>query len=243
MLKFCPRVRTSHGSTLVDIRRILGPYLHLPSPAHEVLSSRGGTNITILAQPLVLAHKLHKCIQRIQHSLNVNMLNHYQTLNVSFSADLAAIKKAYHKISLLHHPNETVHIPATERAQREHLFKLANVAFEALSDPHKRKAYDQNLYGEQNRPKTRDGNTTASPPNGHEPPGAWPQYGHRPHPPQQHGRGPPPPPRSSTAKPGGTRVFQDPQGPQGARLSTHRFSATTLGTSSDFNWCHCELNE
>ncbi|KAF2625519.1 DnaJ-domain-containing protein [Macroventuria anomochaeta] len=157
------------------------------------------------------------------------MLNHYQTLNVSASADLAAIKKAYHKISLLHHPDKTVHLAAAERAQREHLFKLANVAFEVLSDLHKRKIYDQNLHAGQNRPKAQGSNTTARPttaraPNSQAPP-------------------PPPPPRTSRAKPGGTQGFQGPQDLQRAPLSTHRFSATTLGTAPDFNWCHCEVNE
>ncbi|KAF1926157.1 DnaJ-domain-containing protein [Didymella exigua CBS 183.55] len=71
------------------------------------------------------------------------MLTHYQMLEVSRSADLGAIKKAYYRISLLYHPDKTVHLPDAERTQREQLFKLANVAFEVLSDPQKRKAYDQ----------------------------------------------------------------------------------------------------
>lgn len=63
------------------------------------------------------------------------MLTHYQTLEVSQYADLLAIKKAYHSISLLCHPDKTVHLPDEERAQREQLFKHANVAFEVLSNP------------------------------------------------------------------------------------------------------------
>ncbi|KAF1358798.1 hypothetical protein EJ07DRAFT_123025 [Lizonia empirigonia] len=56
------------------------------------------------------------------------MSNHYQVLNLSITADLAAIRKAYLKISLLHHPDKTIHVSASERSQREHLFKLANDA-------------------------------------------------------------------------------------------------------------------
>jgi curved DNA-binding protein CbpA len=94
------------------------------------------------------------------------MLNYYQTFEVSLSADLVAIKKAYHSISLLCHPDKTVHLPDAERAQREQLFKLANIAFEVLSDPQKRKAYDQIVRLGQGRPTTKARNTTTRQPHG-----------------------------------------------------------------------------
>lgn len=73
------------------------------------------------------------------------MPTHYQALSVRAMADLATIRKAYHQVSLLHHPDRTLNLSAPERAQREQLFKLANAAFEVLSDHRKRKAYDQSL--------------------------------------------------------------------------------------------------
>ena len=87
------------------------------------------------------------------HSFNPYMLNRYKSLNVNISVDLATMNKAYHKISLLHHPDERLHLPVAECTQREQLFKIANVAFEVLSDSYKRKVYDQNLSVNQTTPK------------------------------------------------------------------------------------------
>jgi DnaJ-class molecular chaperone len=42
----------------------------------------------------------------------LDMLNYHQSLNVDISADLATIKKAYYKISLLHHPDTKLHLPS-----------------------------------------------------------------------------------------------------------------------------------
>lgn len=168
------------------------------------------------------------------------MLTHYQTLNVSLSADIGAIKKAYHKISLLHHPDKMVHLPDAERARREQLFKFANVAFEVLSDPQKRKTYDQNLRTGQSRSTTHDRNTAARNTTTHPP------YGLAPDAQPPNGGGEPtrsPPPRSPTANPGGTQGFQGSQGIQRAPSSTHRFTASTLGKAPDFHWYHCQLNE
>ena len=152
------------------------------------------------------------------------MLTHCQTLDVSHSADVVAIKKAYHSISLLCHPDKTVHIPDAERAQREQLFKLANIAFEVLSDPQKRKAYDQNIRLGQGRTTIQARNTTTCHP-------------HDPAPGQQ------PPPRSRAAQPNEVQSFQNSSSIQRAPSSTHRFTASTLGKAADFHWYHCQLNE
>lgn len=153
------------------------------------------------------------------------MITHYQALNVSFSADLAGIKKAYHKISLLHHPDKTYHLPEAERAQREHMFKLANTAFEVLSDAHKRKSYDQNLVANQSRFNTQDRSFAAARPPRRERPRDFQS---------QFGRESSPPPRPSR---------QGHQDLHRAPLSTYRFSASTLGTPPDYHWYHCDLNE
>ncbi|KAJ8117717.1 hypothetical protein OPT61_g1149 [Boeremia exigua] len=163
------------------------------------------------------------------------MLNHYQNLNVSVSADLAVIKKAYHKLSLLHHPDKTIHLPESARAQSENLFKLANVAFEVLSDPHMRQLYDQDLSKKQNSTTISRSNEFQDPPDD-----AF-YYDHRTHSPPRRGRAaspPPPPPHSPTA-----RRRQGHKGLYHAQLSTHRFSMSTLGVPPDFHWYHCELNE
>lgn len=57
----------------------------------------------------------------------------YNTLGVSGNATPEEIKKAYRKLSLLHHP---------DRNGNEETFKKINTAYETLSDPHKRNEYD-----------------------------------------------------------------------------------------------------
>lgn len=58
----------------------------------------------------------------------------YETLGVSKDANSKDIKKAYRKLSLIHHP---------DRGGDEHKFKEINAAYEILSDEEKRKAYDK----------------------------------------------------------------------------------------------------
>lgn len=58
----------------------------------------------------------------------------YETLEVEKDATQKDIKKAYFRLSKLHHP---------DKGGDEHKFKEINAAYEILSDPEKRKAYDQ----------------------------------------------------------------------------------------------------
>jgi molecular chaperone DnaJ len=66
----------------------------------------------------------------------------YEILEISKSADAAAIKKAYRKKALEHHPDKN---PDDKSAEEK--FKLAAEAYEVLSDPNKKAKYDQ--YGHQ----------------------------------------------------------------------------------------------
>lgn len=66
----------------------------------------------------------------------------YEILGISKSADAAAIKKAYRKKALEHHPDKN---PDDKSAEEK--FKLAAEAYEVLSDPNKKAKYDQ--YGHQ----------------------------------------------------------------------------------------------
>lgn len=164
------------------------------------------------------------------------MHNHYQVLNVRMSADLATIKKAYHKISLLHHPDKTIHLPATERSQREHLFKLANLAFEVLSDPQKRKIYDQSQNIGPSHLRDHGLKCNAQPPDGYKPQNDRRSHDNRRMQESRHTQTP----RSSTARAGSTR---DSDCLQSAPLRSHRFSTTTLGTPPDHQWYHSEIVE
>lgn len=59
----------------------------------------------------------------------------YETLGIEKDASEKDIKKAYRKLSLKHHPDRD--------GGDEHKFKEIAAAYEILSDPEKRKAYDQ----------------------------------------------------------------------------------------------------
>jgi molecular chaperone DnaJ len=66
----------------------------------------------------------------------------YEILGISKGADAAAIKKAYRKKAIEHHPDKN---PGDKSAEDK--FKLAAEAYEILSDPNKKAKYDQ--YGHQ----------------------------------------------------------------------------------------------
>jgi len=67
-------------------------------------------------------------------SQDVDTTKLYETLEVSKDADQKEIKKAYRKLSRQHHP---------DKGGDEHKFKEINAAYEILSDPDKRAAYDK----------------------------------------------------------------------------------------------------
>src|SRR5262245_36470248 len=83
-------------------------------------------------------------------------MDYYQILGVSSSAHAAEIKRAYRKLAVIYHPDKN---PNTEA---KGIFKQINEAYDVLSDPDKRRAYDSrcdNLFEvpvENTQPKHRD---------------------------------------------------------------------------------------
>ncbi|MCB1948752.1 molecular chaperone DnaJ [Nitrosomonas sp.] len=64
--------------------------------------------------------------------------DYYEILGINRDADDSTIKKAYRKLAMKHHPDRNA-----GDAKSEELFKEAKEAYEILSDPNKRAAYDQ----------------------------------------------------------------------------------------------------
>ena len=71
-------------------------------------------------------------------SLKVDYKDYYKALGIEKTATAEQIKKAYRKLARQHHPDVN---PSDQDAERK--FKEINEANEVLSDPDKRKKYDQ----------------------------------------------------------------------------------------------------
>ncbi|EHQ26891.1 J domain-containing protein [Mucilaginibacter paludis] len=68
--------------------------------------------------------------------------NHYIVLEIDKSADQDTIKRAFRKLSILYHPDKTGNDPVlTEK------FIAVKLAYEVLSNPEKRKRYNDILEG------------------------------------------------------------------------------------------------
>ena len=64
--------------------------------------------------------------------------DYYDVLGISRSADKGTIKRAYRKLAKKYHPDTNA-----GNAQAEEKFKEATEAYNVLSDPEKKKLYDQ----------------------------------------------------------------------------------------------------
>src|SRR6202022_2150728 len=68
----------------------------------------------------------------------VEFKDYYKILNVPREASSEDIKKAFRKLARQYHPDV-----AKDKKDAEEKFKQINEAYEVLSDPEKRKKYDQ----------------------------------------------------------------------------------------------------
>lgn len=84
--------------------------------------------------------------------------DYYEVLGVAKNASDDDVKKAYRKLSSLHHPDKHTALPKEERDVHEAKFKEAKEAYEMLSDAQKRAAYDSYGHaGPQQRTYTASG--------------------------------------------------------------------------------------
>jgi curved DNA-binding protein CbpA len=72
---------------------------------------------------------------------NKGFVDYYQVLGVWPTADLDAIKKAYFRLAKIHHPD----VATGEEGDDNIDFKMINEAFAILSDPLKRRSFDEKL--------------------------------------------------------------------------------------------------
>ena len=72
------------------------------------------------------------------------MTNHYEVLGLKPDCSAAAIKKAYHKIARVCHPDK---VDKAESAQAASAmwFRMVQEAYETLSDAVKRGKYDRSM--------------------------------------------------------------------------------------------------
>lgn len=75
----------------------------------------------------------------------MSQFNHYETLNVSPQATQGEIKQAYRRLAKLFHPDSQ-----SETADSDKIIEL-NAAYEVLSDPTRRRRYDEQMYSWQSQ--------------------------------------------------------------------------------------------
>ena len=81
--------------------------------------------------------------------------NYYEILGLGKNATDEEIKSAYRRLAKKYHPDLYTTKPEAERKEAEEMFKKINHAYQVLSDPQKKAAYDQ--YGSEDGPQFAGG--------------------------------------------------------------------------------------
>lgn len=117
----------------------LHPLNHYLSPNSAKSSLNFVSPIICLAQCKLqssyLSNLSHRLFSSAANSASQSTKDYYQVLGVSRNATSAQIKKAYYALAKNHHPDKSGGDPE--------LFSQVNSAYEALSDPKKRRIYDR----------------------------------------------------------------------------------------------------
>ncbi len=99
----------------------------------------------------------------------VKFQDYYETLGVARTATAAAVKLAFRKLARIHHPDV-----AKNKVTGEAKFKEINEAYEVLSDPEKRRRYDE--LGPDWQDGGQGGAAPGGPRGGSHPPGGEPDF-------------------------------------------------------------------
>jgi DnaJ-class molecular chaperone len=105
-------------------------------------------SLTALSTRVVVDKQHHTEAKNHTHSyifLDKTMSTHYDVLNVSRSASMSEIKTAYHRILLKSHPDKTHMLGPFARSIADQKIRAANAAWEILSTPATKTAYDLSL--------------------------------------------------------------------------------------------------
>ncbi len=76
----------------------------------------------------------------------MKFVDYYKILNVNLDDSSDIIKKSYHRLVKVYHPDENINKSAEEKAQNEAKLKEVSTAYEVLSDDLKRLEYDKIYY-------------------------------------------------------------------------------------------------
>lgn len=87
----------------------------------------------------------------------------YDRLGVPPDADFAELRHAYRKAVRTWHPDRFASASPAMRAQAEAEMRRINAAWDILSNPHRRKAYDATLWGPAAGEMARDGHKPQQP--------------------------------------------------------------------------------
>ncbi|KAB5539441.1 DnaJ domain-containing protein [Coniochaeta sp. 2T2.1] len=71
--------------------------------------------------------------------------DHYAILGVPSTANPVEIRKAYHRLALIHHPDKKQATTSANPNDPAREFRLIHSAYEILSNPSRREAYDRKL--------------------------------------------------------------------------------------------------
>jgi curved DNA-binding protein CbpA len=70
---------------------------------------------------------------------------HYETMGLARNCSLAVIKAAYKALALEHHPDKTLHLDASQRAEHAAVFRAVQEAYDVIGNETLRAQYDLEL--------------------------------------------------------------------------------------------------